>query len=189
MNKKGQFLLLSIAVLILAMYGAFQYIESSSETSSILFQPSFSEEANNLFRSITSRSEWIEEEWYNFSLFQARINITAVIPPGSTSAGFNISVKCEEVCVVNSSNKKKIMTKQENDAGSMCKVKFDDPVVGDKIYYYFKNETNITAVINISLNNASSPLYYRGANLRSKLCDHISGLYTDRQIRLDCAVY
>jgi len=185
MKKKGQFLLLSIAVLIIAMYASFQYIYTSSETSSVLFQPSFSEDAFNLFRAINDRNDWIEDGWYNFTMFQARRKIKNPIS-GDTHL-FNVSLNCTDVVVINSTGSK--LNAIEIQGIDNCTINVSNVTEGDYIYYFFDRGVNFTEIANLTIGNESSPWYYDSGSLTSKLCSHVSVMYSEKQIQLECTVY
>lgn len=183
--KKGQFLLLSIAILVIAMYSVFQYIYTGSETSNILFQPSFSEEAFNLFRAMDNRNEWIQEEWYNFTDFQARRKI---INPTSDTSLFNISVNCTQVTVINISSNSKLNTIKTPYGLTNCTVRVSNATDGDYIYYFFYHDVEFDEV-NITIGNESSPWFYYADERRSKLCSHVREIYSEKQISVECSIY
>lgn len=190
LNHKGQFLLLSTAILIISMFATFEYIITSSETSGILFQPSFSQDAINLFRAVKIQTEGFNDSWYNFSTFQAKRKFVGT---SGNTAYFNVThLNCSEIAVTNLSNVKKVITYIEYEHS--CGIKLNDiDAAGGYIYYAIKNNTGFKDLINITIKNELSPLYFRRENgaykLRSKLCDHISNIYSSKQIQLNCTIY
>ncbi|UCD03802.1 MAG: hypothetical protein JSW73_04660 [Candidatus Woesearchaeota archaeon] len=186
MKKKGQFLLMSIAVLIISMYSIFQYIYTSSETSNVLFQPSFSEEAFNLFRAMDNRNEWIEAEWYNFSQYQARRKI---INPDNETHMFNVSLNCSDVVVINSSSNSKLEAIETPYGVTNCTINISNATEGDFIYYSFEKGVEFSEFINMTVGSESSPWYYYAGNRRSKLCSHVREIYSEKQILVECTIY
>lgn len=183
MMKKAQFLLLSIVVLVIAMFAVFSYIETSSESSSVLFTSSYSSESMNLFRSITQSNEWLENNWYNFSSYPAR---RTVISKTSSNSSFNISVPCPHVKVTNSSNTVKNVS-QTGDS-DWCEVSYNTTEVGDYVYYSLTSTVSFSEVHNITLSLEESPLYHNGSAIRSKLCEHLKELYKERRVQLNCTI-
>lgn len=182
-SKKAQFLLLSAAMLVIAMFSVFQYFQSSTETSIILFQPSYSEDAINLFRAINDNNFWLIHEWYEFVNYTARKQI---MERDSNQSTFTINVSCNNVTVTDSKNVDKTIDK--NPIGESCEVSMSETEIGDYIYFMLSPTTNIINTVNITLGLLDSPIFYENSNMISKLCRHAVSLYKDRQVKLNCTV-
>lgn len=182
-SKKAQFLLLSAAMLIIGMFAIFQFFESSAENSNLLFQPSYSEDAINLFKAINDNNIELINNWYNFLNYSARKEI---ITATSINSSFTINVSCTNVTVTSSNNSLKTITKSPS--GDNCDISMNNTALGDYIYFKLTPNVEITNEINITLGLLDSPVFYEGSELKSKLCKHASEIYKERQIDLNCTV-
>ncbi len=198
MTKHGQFWLMAIVLVYLAIVTMFFYVRSADRSGVSLFEPNLDLEFQNLVNAINVRNNWLRgtgNDWYDLAWqYRRRIEATQTGSPAEIPTGIEagkVSNCIEDLRVVNLTNSE-IHANVSATAAPGCNITIGVSAAPFTFYVYYGNPS------------ASTPSYRAGAaqqgtevtaTLGSEievptrgLCAHFNSIYPRLGMQLNCSL-
>ncbi len=198
MMKRGQFWLMAIVLVYLAIVTMFFYVRSADRSSINLFEPNLDLEFQNLVNAINVRNNWLKStgnDWYDLAWqYRRKIEITQNGTPAEIPTGIEagkVGNCIADFRVVNLTNSE-IQANVSATTAPGCNITIGVSTTPFTFYVYYGNPS------------ASTPSYRQGtaqqgtevtATLGSEmevptrgLCTHLNSIYPRLGMQLNCSL-
>ncbi len=181
-RKKGQFFIISIVLLTLALFVVFAYIRSTDVASSTLFKRSSAQDITNIANAIKERNMWLADWWNLTCSGRKHINITGPLDDPVevyvNLSGFN----CLNTKITTLGNS----PIEAYNASSTPPCSFTFNAGGEREFYVYYN-CSVPFITTDMQGNETSAQIIKIEEPFYKLCPHLTKLYAERGISLNCS--